>query len=816
MPAATKSKKSGRTAKKSISKSARGQSAAKDRQEKTNSTQAAAVAFFSALLFAAVIYIPGEHIWRTIHGFFFGLFGICAYLYPPVMIYISVSAALNKPAHSVKIRFWEMIALIVSLASLLHIILVGTVPAGSPQELYSTGVALRSGGITGGLIGGTLCSLFGRAGAVITVLLVIAVFTVLLFEISIARVIAAVLRPFIQLKQRRPAEKLPEAQEAQVEKEKKKKGKKLFDVDLFLDSCAPPEEEKDDPAEKVQENPDIRETSSEPPQENMPDLDSLVHKATGAISQRSAVNPEQVHEQTAPLQAANESRFAENGIKDGIGTMPIDDRKQQPEYVFPSAGLLSDQEQASSEDVSEELKGNAARLVDTLRSFGVETRIIDICRGPAVTRYELQPSAGVKISKITSLADDIALNLASAGVRIEAPIPNKSAVGIEVPNKTVTTVRLREIIDSSEFNNAKSRLSVALGRDIAGKVAIADIGKMPHTLIAGATGSGKSVCINTIIMSILYKSRPEEVKLLLVDPKVVELGVYNGIPHLLVPVVTDPRKAAGALNWAVQEMLNRYKLFADNNVRDLKGYNILAAKTDGLQPMPNIVIIIDELADLMMAAPKEVEESICRLAQMARAAGMHLVIATQRPSVDIITGVIKANIPSRIAFAVSSQVDSRTILDSGGAEKLLGRGDMLFLPMGAAKPTRIQGCFVTDEEVESVIGFIKRGAEATYDEDVIDEIEKQAVSDNAQKEEKAGGDADVMLPQAIECVVESGMASTSLLQRRLKLGYARAARIVDQMEQRGIVGPYEGSKPRQVLISRQQWIEMTMNREDGE
>ena len=454
--------------------------------------------------------------------------------------------------------------------------------------------------------------------------------------------------------------------------------------------------------------------------------------------------------------------------------------------------------------------------MDALASFGVQTRIIDIARGPAVTRYELQPSAGVKISKITNLADDIALNLATSGVRIEAPIPNKAAVGIEVPNRQTSVVPIRDIIDSQAFREAKSKVTMCLGKDIGGSVCVADISKMPHMLIAGATGSGKSVCINSIIMSILFKASPEEVRLLMVDPKVVELGVYNGIPHLLVPVVTDPRKAAGALNWAVSEMLGRYKLFADNSVRDINGYNRLAEERPerNLAKMPQIVIIIDELADLMIAAQNEVEDAICRLAQMARAAGMHLVIATQRPSVDVITGVIKANIPSRIAFAVSSQVDSRTILDSGGAEKLLGKGDMLFFPVGAAKPIRIQGCFVSDKEVEKVVAFIKGSQTAEYDDQILEEIERQAEATGKSAGSGSGGggfDADdEMLPAAIECVVETGQASTSLLQRKLKLGYARAARIIDEMESRGIVGPFEGSKPRQVLISRQQWIEMKM------
>ncbi|MBQ7106805.1 MAG: DNA translocase FtsK [Clostridia bacterium] len=487
-------------------------------------------------------------------------------------------------------------------------------------------------------------------------------------------------------------------------------------------------------------------------------------------------------------------------------------------YKFPPISLLKPPVFENTAATENDLDTTAAHLVDTLRSFGVETRIVDISRGPTVTRYELQPCAGVKISKITNLADDIALNLATAGVRIEAPIPNKAAVGIEVPNKSSNVVGVREIIDSPMFTGSKSKLTVALGRDIAGNAVVTDIAKMPHGLIAGATGSGKSVCINSIIMSILYKASPEEVKLLMIDPKVVELGVYNGIPHLLVPVVTDPRKAAGALGWAVTEMEQRYAMFAQNGVRDLAGFNKLAESNPELElnKMPQIVIIIDELADLMMTAPGEVEDSINRIAAKARAAGMHLLIATQRPSVDVVTGVIKANIPTRIAFAVSSQVDSRTILDSAGAEKLLGRGDMLFNPIGSSKPNRLQGCFVSDEEVEAVVDYIKSDHSSEYDEDVMQEIERQAA---IEKKNKTGvaepnlDDDDPMLNAAIETVVELGQASTSMLQRKLKLGYARAARLIDVMEERGVVGPYEGSKPRQVLMTKEMLLEMQAGEE---
>ncbi len=494
------------------------------------------------------------------------------------------------------------------------------------------------------------------------------------------------------------------------------------------------------------------------------------------------------------------------------------------QYHLPPCELLNDVvHERSDEDINAEIANNAETLVNALKSFGVETKFLEAARGPSVTRYELQPAPGVKISKITNLVDDIALNLATAGVRIEAPIPNKAAVGIEVPNKKVDSVPFREMVDSKDFRDTKSKLGAVLGKSISGDIVIADIAKMPHVLIAGTTGSGKSVCVNSIIMSILFRSTPDEVRLLMIDPKAVEFMIYNGIPHLLIPVVTDPKKAAGALAWAVTEMLNRYKLFSDNNVRDLEGYNKLAKTKDDMNVLPQIVIFIDELADLMMASPGETEDSICRLAQMARAAGMHLVIATQRPSVNVVTGVIKANIPSRIALKVASQVDSRTIIDSAGAEKLLGKGDMLYFPVGMPKPLRVQGCWVSDKEVERVVDFIKNSFILDYDQNVIDEIEKQAelAAQKANKNDKTaedeGGDIDVnddKLDEAIEAVIEAGQASTSYLQRKLKLGYGRAARLIDTMEELGVVGPYEGSKPRQVLLTKQDWYERKMNKAD--
>ena len=490
---------------------------------------------------------------------------------------------------------------------------------------------------------------------------------------------------------------------------------------------------------------------------------------------------------------------------------------EEDNYIFPPVEILSEIEKASLKGGTQSLKNTAAKLQKTLYSFGVSAKVENVTVGPAITRYELKPAEGVRVSKIANLADDIALNLAAETIRIEAPIPGKQAVGIEVPNKEKEMVGLREVIESEDFKTAKSKLSVALGKDVAGSPVIANIAKMPHVLIAGSTGSGKSVCINTIITSIVYNAKPSEVKLVMVDPKVVELSVYNGIPHLLIPVVTDPKKAAGALAWAVQEMDNRYNLFAQRGVRDLAGYN-KAQEAEHMGTLPQIVVIIDELADLMMVAAKDVEESICRLAQKARAAGMHLVIATQRPSVDVITGLIKANVPSRIAFAVSSQVDSRTILDQVGAEKLLGKGDMLYFPAGAAKPTRVQGAFVSDEEVEQIVEFIKSNGTAVYSEDILDSIEnggKEEQLKNGAGEQGAEDDTDPFLNEAIDTVVETGQASTSFIQRRFKVGYARAGRIIDQMEERGVISGYQGSKPREVLWTLEKLAEMKMAKQAG-
>ena len=481
-------------------------------------------------------------------------------------------------------------------------------------------------------------------------------------------------------------------------------------------------------------------------------------------------------------------------------------------YAFPPLSLLK-QSSKGIADGTDEMRDNSRRLNETLASFRIDARIINVTRGPSVTRYEVELDKGVRLNKLTGCADDIALSLGASGVRIAA-VPGKiSIVGIEVPNRTISTVSLRDVIGSAEFVKAKSKTSFAVGKDIGGSCIVGNIAKMPHMLIAGTTGSGKSVCMNSIIISLLYKASPEDVKLIMVDPKMVELGIYNGIPHLLIPVVTDPKKAAGSLQWAVTEMMRRYKMMSDLGVRDLESYNSIVENEEGGQKLPSVVVIIDELADLMMVAAKEVEESICRIAQMGRAAGMHLIIATQRPSADVITGLMKANIPSRIAFSVASAMESRIILDTQGAEKLVGKGDMLYSPIGSGKPLRVQGCFVTDMEVEAVAGFVKENCTADYDQSVLEEIDKNA-QQTGKKPSAAGADlsanqeeldGDEMLPAAVDVILETKQASVSMLQRRLKLGYARAARIVDEMEEKGIVGPFQGSKPRAILITKEQW-----------
>ncbi len=798
----------------------------------------ALILFALSVFTGCLVLIPGESLWRWLHTQLMGLFGTCAIMWPILLFYLSVVTAFERSSSRTTGKVCLMVGVIVLFCGAVQLF-------SDPMEkvdfwqalgqMYTNGAIRKGAGIFGGLIGLPLLYAFGLIGSKIVILLLLFVFIMILTRTSMAQLFRAVTKPASAVSTAMGNARERRLEERRLDRER--------NIDIALDAS----EEKDAaPArtsEKLQhlekvfsiQEPVVSAEKNAPLKEegtasHMPQKDPV---AAVAAAQKMPKMPENaaasLKEKEMPVQTGEKRKEPENGTfspKESVGTPVPVQLTFEPEhgegvYHAPPVSLLEASKHLDQKDVQEELETNGKMLVETLKSFGVQTKIVDISRGPTVTRYELQPAAGVKISRITNLADDIALNLAASGVRIEAPIPGKAAVGIEVPNRRVTSVRMRELIESKSFQTARSNLSVVLGKDIAGEVTIADLSKMPHLLIAGTTGSGKSVCINSMIISLVYKSSPEDVQFLMIDPKVVELGVYNGIPHLLVPVVTDPRKAAGALGWAVTEMLRRYKMFAENNVRDIHGYNSVIASQEPKEgeeaphKLSQIVIIVDELSDLMMAAPNEVEDSICRLAQMARAAGMHLVIATQRPSVDVITGLIKANIPSRIALTVSSQVDSRTILDSAGAEKLLGRGDMLFAPIGCQKPIRVQGCFVSDEEIESVANFLKSSAQSEYNKQVIEEIEKNAVAEK----EKTGGtesseEGDPMIPEAVKCVVEAGQASTSLLQRRLRLGYARAGRLIDEMEQMGIVGPHEGSKPRQVLITYQQWLEMNMRQAD--
>ena len=696
------------------------------------------------------------------------------------------------------------------------------------RELWLSGRSLQSGGaLSGGLAVG-FSAVFGKVLSLILFLLMLLAALCLALHFSPKDAVR-------RAQERREAERedIPEEAPPVREKEKpaEKRPRRRAAIDIPLDDEPPAKQPQPRPEEPAfapkEKKPFFSRKSStvrtpdqvlrgEPAEEVAP-----VAPAAPVTSPPAA--PAAPAPVAKPCEAAKPSVTAQE-VQDATEevTAAVEQELAQPEeaYQYPPITLLDENTADNYTEVGAELRSNSQRLAQTLQSFGVDARPGAVVHGPSVTRYEFTLEQGVKLSKITNLADDIALALGASGVRI-APIPNKiSVVGIEVPNRAVTPVRIRDVVESRTFTEHKSPVAFAVGKDIGGSCIVGDIGKLPHVLIAGTTGSGKSVCTNSLIVSILYKSTPEEVRFIMVDPKMVELAPYNGIPHLLIPVVTDPKKAAGALQWAVFEMMKRYKLFSEHGVKDLAGYNALARQDEELKTMPTVVVVIDELADLMLVAAKEVEESICRVAQMGRAAGMHLVIATQRPSSDVITGLMKANIPSRIAFAVASSLESRIILDTTGAEKLVGKGDMLYAPLGAGKPTRVQGCFITPEEIERVVGFVKTTGEAEYSREVMDKIE-QAVK---EKEKGGGGktsaepaeaqeDGDELLPAAVEVVLETGQASVSMLQRRLKLGYSRAARLVDQMEERGIVGPFEGSKPRQLLIDKAKWQELQMSKQ---
>lgn len=764
------------------------------------------VIFAFSVLFFFVAVIPGENFWNDVHNVYIGLFGWMASIVFPLLSLIY--SFLVQKTKSSKKMIAEPICIVLIVLFISAFIYIVRAKSGVPfldtcKSEFADAPYVFNGGFFGAVLGWLFMTL-GKAPAVVVDLLLIIVVIMLLSKVTVNQFFKNTTKPV----------------RAVVEKatpyiEERRERRRMNNIDIPLDDEPPVQDEKSKKKAKtkVQKAQDVEET--EEPADDYSKLIAEINETTSKNKQNRET-PKKKSIDDIVKTASEENAEKPNEEK----TEPVpefvvteeDMQKEVKEYKLPSVDILKTVKHKSAKDVSDELKNNAELLVETLASFGVQAEITDISRGPTVTRYELKPASGVRISKITNLSDDIALNLAAVNVRIEAPIPGKAAVGIEIPNTVKNSVSMREVIDSADFNRQKSLLSAGLGKDIAGKTVFCDIAKMPHLLIAGTTGSGKSVCMNSIIVSILYRANPEEVKFLMIDPKKVEFSKYENIPHLLVPVVTDPRKASGALGWAVSEMLERYQKFSDTGVRDIEGYNRYVEKHEDMKPMPKIVICIDELADLMMAAPKEVEDSICRLAQMARAAGMHLVIATQRPSVDVITGLIKANISSRIALTVSSAIDSRTILDSSGAEKLLGMGDMLYSPIGSNKPLRVQGCYISDEEVEKLCEFIKNQGESEYSEKIQKEIESKAAQDKTSTKFTDGGESgenlDPLFDDAVDVVLENGKASTSFLQRKLGVGYSRGSKIMDQMEDKHIIGPAEGAKPRKILINKQQWIQI--------
>ena len=858
-------------AKKKAAGTSAAQTAKEEALEKLNRQQSGNTKFQSVILFACAVlffllaFIHGNAGWYFMHRVIRGIFGFSIVIVPIILL-ITAYYTEKREGMSLSRRLLFSAGLTVLVSSFFQIMFIGDIGKKgffrAIGYLYTTAAddAFQSGGVISAVLAYPFLRIIGTPGAQIIIALLLFVAIMWMLDMSMQQLWYYICWPFRKLRELWNKEpdwaddipdtdipgepELPQAEEpefllpeqtgpkrAKVHRKGSRPAEPVPEpaADDSLESAIPDFVEDNSPL-----SPDldamIRDSYSQP-QDNAPytpayDMDIDIPIPEDEPDNGAIVSPEELMQDPPELFTPDaETAPAETAAPAAPASEPVSQPPARP-YQIPSIDFLqTGVSRAGDPAVDQEMKEKAGILVETLKSFGVTVRITGIFRGPSVTRYEIQPAAGIKVSKITGLADDIALSLAAQGVRIEAPIPGKPAIGIEVPNSHKDTVSLREILESDSFRSSRSKLAFAVGRDIAGNAVVGDIARLPHMIIAGATGSGKSVCTNSIIMSILYHATPEEVKLILIDPKIVEFTVYEGIPHLLIPVVTDPKKAAGALNWAVQEMQRRYNLFAENSVRDLGDYNAAAAQPgSGLEPMPQIVVIIDELADLMMTTSKEVEDSICRLAQKARAAGMHLIIATQRPTTDIITGLIKANIPSRIALSVMSQVDSRTILDTGGAEKLLGHGDMLYLPNGKIKPVRVQGCFTSTKEIEKVVDFIKSQTQSEYSDEIMEQVEQSIPVTKAEAKElraaekaaavnepEPGSDEDV-LERAIEVVVEAGQASTSSLQRRLKLGYARAARMMDELEQMGVIGSYEGAKPRKVLMTKEQLAERKMRR----
>ncbi len=817
----------------------------------------------SVVLFAACILFLLLILFRKIspaaHEVIFGMLGWSSYVWVAVGFAVSVVLALDRPENNIKSKVVLFLLAGAMVSTFIHLVspvskeVDGYNVANTMQTMFYEGQHGNGAGAMGGVFGAIFASIFGRGLSILLLALATFVFVMIVSGSDIIKLYNGVAKP-VQKASVRAAESMERAAEQYritMEERREERRLRAAFVDVPIDDEEVYEEEPEEVASEPKKRsrrkkndqsgdalPVVEDTEEtfDRDTEDMTPLEEIrlaTEKGSKGSTKKKAAPAKKEPE---PENEIDEDEF-ERLLMRFSGAQ--DNKKQRQEelakeviafaqeikqqekktdnYVFPETDLLIAAENDNEGDIRDELRRNGEQLVETLREYGVEASVVGISRGPAVTRYELKPAPGVKINRITNLNKDIALRLAAKGVRIEAPIPGKAAVGVEIPNQNLSIVRIRSLIESPQFRDAASPVTVAVGKDIDGSIVLADLAKMPHLLIAGATGMGKSVCINSMLMSLIYKSSPEDVRLIMVDPKSVELDVYNGLPHLLVPVVCDPKKAAGALQWAVTEMEKRYSLLREQGVRNIDGYNKIAERSDEIQKMPRIVIIIDEMADLMMTAPKEVENTISRLAAMARAAGMHMVLATQRPSVDIITGTIKANVPSRIAFAVSSGVDSKIILDEGGAEELIGKGDMLMHPVGMAKPKRVQGCFVDDSEVEKVVTFIKGHCSADYDESIAREIERNAAGGEeharSDGEDEYGGN-DEFFVKAIDVVTEAGQASVSLLQRRLGVGYARAGRLVDQLEANGIVGPHEGSKPRRVLMSRAQYFEMIAMREN--
>lgn len=811
-------KKSGGTAKKPAASKNNSRSAKNAPKPIRREVGAAVCAFLAIFSFIGYFDVDGWFI-DFFCGFVKGILGWGFYLFPPALLLAAIALAFHR-GRPVAFRVLCCFMLPIIFGAIAHLLFSRTalVLGGSFSELinglYAEGKLLEGGGMIAGLLAMALESMFSVYGAFPLLLALLLFFLMYSVNLSIGKIYRW-LSGRERVEYEYEPEPEPQRKPAPVkEAAKPQKRPKNRVIDIPMDDD--PSELEDDDVKlsyftedelgiKAQPKPTRQ---PQPAPEPVFDLeDELSEPAFAPVNVPPAEQPKP---QAKPSRAEVEAETA--AVAEEIDRAAA----STPEYEFPPIDLLR-KGTAAAVDGRDEIALNRDRLETTLHSFGVAANIVGVTRGPTVTRYDLELDAGVKLTKLTNLSSDLALSLGVMNVRI-APIPDKiSTVGVEVPNKIVSIVYLRDIIDSPAFRNAQSSLSFAIGKDISGECVVGNIAKLPHMLIAGTTGSGKSVCLNSLLLSLLYKSTPEQVRLIMIDPKMVELGIYNGIPHLFVPVVTDPKKAAGALQWAVVEMLKRYRLFSEAGVRDLAGYNAHQKKIGG-ETMPQVVIVVDELADLMLVASKDVEESICRVAQMGRASGMHLIIATQRPSADVITGLMKANIPSRIAFAVSSAMESRIILDAAGAEKLIGMGDMLYSPLGSGKPMRIQGAYVSDEEREDVIDFIKRSSAPEYSEDILEQIEKAAEDkpasgsskSQADEEPQAKSQFDELLPQAVDVIFETKQASVSMLQRRLKLGYSRAARLVDQMEQLGIVGPFEGSKPRQVLITKQQWQEMQL------